>query len=261
MNHDEALEVAKSLALQAGDIMLEHFQLGVTTRTKDNQTPVTIADESINQLVIDELEKNYPEHSVLGEEQSNLKDGAEYTWICDPIDGTGAYSFGLAANVFSLILTKDGQPVLGVVYDPYLKRLFHAIKGQGAFANDQPLHVNDLNLAEGHVGVSNQTSVEVDSIKLHMLIEQIDHRNLAIGSSVYEAMMVAAGQFVACTYVGKHAHDVVAAKLFVEEAGGKVTDLYGNEQRYDRPVKGILASNGVVHEELLAIIAKTYLQS
>jgi fructose-1,6-bisphosphatase/inositol monophosphatase family enzyme len=259
MSYQAELDFAKDLARQAGKINRKYFQIGVETTTKSDHTPVTRADTEINQLVIDEIAKKFPQHSVLGEEASNLHAGAEYTWVCDPIDGTIPYSIGLATNVFSLILTRKGVPVTGVVFDPHLDRLFWATKGEGAFVGNTRLKVNKLKLAEGIIGMSGRQSAVVDSPKFHMYIEQKAHRVMALSCCIYEGMLVTAGQLTAHVYPGLHAHDAVASKLFVEEAGGIVTDLYGNDQKYDEPVHGIIARNGVVQEELLAIARRSLL--
>jgi fructose-1,6-bisphosphatase/inositol monophosphatase family enzyme len=255
---DQYLTFAKQLALQAGNIMLQHFQIGVPSQAKAHagDTPVTIADTTINQMVIDKVQANYPTHAVLGEEQSLQVKNADYTWVCDPVDGTSAYSAGVPTNVFSLALVdaRDGQPVVAVLYDPYMKRLYHAIKGQGAFVNDQPLHVNDTAVLErANVGTSSRRSKVVDSRKLKAAIIARCYRQLSFNSVLYEAALVASGQIAAQVFVGSGAHDAVAAKLIVEEAGGKVTDIFGHEQRYDQDIQGAIISNGLVHDELVAL--------
>ena len=121
----EQLDFAKSLANEAGEVMLQHFQVGVANETKalEGDTPVTVADKAINSMVIEAIKRQYPDHSVIGEEESNRRDNAEYTWVCDPIDGTIPYVMGVPTNVFSIAMVdKDGQPVVAVVFDPYMKR-------------------------------------------------------------------------------------------------------------------------------------------
>src|SRR5689334_10230705 len=130
------LEFAKKIAHEAGDIMLAHFQIGIAKEDKEDGSPVTIADKAINHMVIEAIAKAYPNDAVLGEEESLHNEAGEYLWVCDPIDGTIPFSLGIPVNVFTLALLKDGQPLVSVVYDPYLKRLFSAIKGEGAFCND-----------------------------------------------------------------------------------------------------------------------------
>lgn len=102
----EHLDFAKSLADDAGEITLQHFQVGVANEAKalEGNTPVTIADTAINSMVIEAIRKQYPEHAVIGEEESHVQDNAEYTWVCDPIGGTIPCVMGIPTNVFSLAM-------------------------------------------------------------------------------------------------------------------------------------------------------------
>ncbi len=258
---DKYLQFAKQLAARAGEVMLEHFQIGLEVN-KDNATPVTIADTTINHLVVEAVKEKYPEHAVIGEEENYPVDGAQYVWVCDPIDGTLPYSMGLPTNVFSLALVaaSDGQPVVAVVYDPYLKRLFWATKGGGAFVNGTPLHVSDADsLEDVVVASSGLRSRVVRSVPLKAALIGMCYRPLSLNCVLYEGMLLAAGQIGAQVFVGPGAYDAVTAKLIVEEAGGKVTSLFGEEQRYDQEIKGIIMSNGHpnIHDPLVAL-AKSF---
>ena len=97
---EEYLKFAKNLALKSGQIMLDNFQLGINTDIKADNTLVTIADTDINSLVIRSIKASYPEHAVIGEEESYENDKAEYVWVCDPIDGTIPFSLVLQLAYF-----------------------------------------------------------------------------------------------------------------------------------------------------------------
>src|SRR5690606_7148188 len=111
---DEYLAFAKTLATEAGQIMRDHFVLGIDTEWKQDATPLTIADTSINQLVIDQVKQRFPTHGVLGEEASFGTD-REYLWVVDPVDGTMPYSHGIPTSTFSLALVQNGQPIVAAV--------------------------------------------------------------------------------------------------------------------------------------------------
>lgn len=238
--------------------MLTHFHSDVAHREKDDKTIVTIADEEINQLVIDEVEKAYPEHSVFGEEASNDKKHT-YAWVCDPIDGTVPYAKGLPVSVFSLALVKDGTPLVGVVYDPFMKRLYSAIKDAGAFLNDAPISVSNTGL-ERHAIINvewwPEAEYDIDTA-CHKISLHTKAYVLHLGTVIDAACYVAAGRYEACVFAGTKGKnvDIAAVKVIVEEAGGKVTDLFGNEQRYDGDIKGAIVSNGVVHDQLVQKLA------
>ncbi len=253
----EYLDFAKNLALEAGEIMREYFLVTETT-WKSDDTPLTQADTEINSLVIERINEKYPEHSVLGEEESDMKSG-RFTWVCDPVDGTTPYSTGLPVSTFSLALCDNGLVQVGVVYDPFMDRLFHAQAGGGAFCNDEKLEVGDNGLMRAivDVGVRNvPTSFDENSLGTKFLVglEKKGVRLVRMWSEILPTCLVGAGKFTAVIQNGKTPHDIAASGLIVQEAGGRVTDLYGNEQLYDRPTKGFIASNGVVHDELVELV-------
>ncbi len=254
-------EFAKSLAYEAGEIMRKYFF--VTERTwKEDATPLTKADTEINDLVIERIQQKYPEHSIHGEERSEYKD-SKYMWVCDPVDGTLPYSSGISASTFSLALVIDGVSTVGVVYDPFNDRLFHAIKGEGSYVNDLPMHVSDqATLKNGVVdleGVYNPNltfEVPLSETFREVLVDN-GVRPVQLWSSILPSCLVAFGTFIGVIMDGQTVQDAAAIKVIVDEAGGKVTDMYGNDQRYDEPARGFIASNGLVHDDLVRLVKES----
>src|SRR3989339_1076408 len=117
------LEFAKNLAKEAEEIALRYFSFKVENTWKEDNTPLTKADTEINDLVIKRVNEAFPEHSIYGEEQSELKENSKYIWVCDPIDGTMPFSNGSPIFTFSIALVdqSSGLPILGVINDPVLK--------------------------------------------------------------------------------------------------------------------------------------------
>jgi len=240
---------------------MDHFQIGLATETKADNSPVTVADTAVNSMVIEEVHKHFPAHSVRGEEESTQQKDDEFVWVCDPIDGTIPYAHGIPTNVFSLALVQSGEPIAAVIYDPYMKRLFSAEKNKGATLNKSPAHVkNASSIKHETIGLSGPPRLYAvtDDAVLLSAVRTAGARPIELGSAIYEAAMVAAGEFVGQIFAGRTAHDIAAVKLIVEEAGGKVTDLLGRDQRYDRPIYGAVVSNGRIHDDLLELI-KPYL--
>ncbi|OGK18611.1 hypothetical protein A3G67_02070 [Candidatus Roizmanbacteria bacterium RIFCSPLOWO2_12_FULL_40_12] len=246
---------AIDLAYKAGALIKTNFYLGSKRTWKKDNTPVTETDFAVNKLVLDAVRKTYPDFGVLAEEESAMKDNAEYVWVCDPIDGTVPFSHGIPTFVFQLALVKDGKPILGVVYDPILDRLFTAEKGKGSFLNDNRIRVSQAKTFDKTLffGIMGKHSKYYMRDVLHVITEKganpINFRSIGYGG-----MLVAAGEIAGAAYSLKSAHDVAPLKILIEEAGGKVTDMFGNEQRYDREIKGALLTNGILHDELLQII-------
>lgn len=257
--NDQALEehlvFAKELALEAGAIIKANFTLGMMRELKEDTTPVTETDTRINKMVIEKIQQTYPAYGVIGEEES-YETGRSMLWTCDPIDGTIPFSSGIPVSTFAMALILEGQPAVAVAYDPYMDRLFAARKGGGARLNGQPIHVNqETKLENGYVSIS----------------RQLLHRNVTIGqfldrlgelhvkpfgllSFIYAGALVSAGEMVAAMAAGGKIWDVAPIKLLVEEAGGKATDMFGKDRVYDQEGAGLIATNGLVHDEFLELL-------
>ena len=254
---EEYLEFAKEIADYAGKIMLKYFKDDNGANYKEDNTIVTKADKEINSYLVKRVKEKYPEHAVDGEEEGFGE--SKYKWVCDPIDGTAMYARHVPVAVFSLALVINGEPKVGVVYDSFTDSLYTAIKGKGAYKNGNPIHVNDVAL-EDRRSVSNFDMWSNADYNIYDVIKKIGKQTyfVSVGSVIRACMCVASGEFNFAIFPGtKHKNcDIAAAKVIVEEAGGKVTDLFGNEQRYDQSIKGAVVSNGKVHNQVLDIIKK-----
>ncbi len=255
MNHKK---FAIKLALQAGKIIKKNFTLNMQTEYKKGDfSSVTKTDYKINDLVIQSIEKYFPSHSVLAEEKSNLKD-SEYVWVCDPVDGTIAFAHGFPLSTFSLALVKNGEPILGVAYDPFQKRLFFAEKGKGTYLNNKKINVPQINNFEGSVGAFemwNKAKYDVFKLAEYLEMNKIV-KTVKLCSIVNPSVLVSNGELLFTIFPHTTAHDAAAIKIIVEEAGGRFTDIFGNEQRYDKSINGFIASNGMVHDKLVELSKK-----
>ena len=257
-NYQRELNFAKNISLKAGKVILDNFSLSYDAKIKDDFSPVTVVDENINQLIIDEVKREFPEHSVLGEEQNDVKD-SKFTWVCDPVDGTTPFTMVIPVSVFSLALVLEGNPILGVVYDPFTKRLYSALKDRGAFLNDKKISVNKNALdSTARINLDWWPKAEYELYKpIFELSKKTGALILSPGSAIQSGVLVARGQFTASIFSGTTGKfvDIAPLKVIVEEAGGKVTDIFGNEQRYDQDIKGAIVSNGIVHDEIVEAIS------
>src|SRR3989344_937805 len=223
------LDFAEKLAFESGEIMLKYFKTGVASKVKADKTIVTKADEDINRLIINLVEKEYPNTSVQGEEQSVDKN-SKMVWVCDPVDGTDPFSKGIPISVFSLALVDDGKPILGVVYDPFMKRMYKALLGEGVYMNGVPIKVSSQDLSvRATIDIEWWPEAEWDvDTAMHKLSLDTSTYVLHIGSIIQAACLVAAGQYEACLFTGSKGKnmDIAAAKVIVEEAGGEGTELF-----------------------------------
>ncbi len=247
-------EFCERLAREAGAIMRQHFRNDPETKQKADKTPVTVADEAINALVIEVVKREYPGHDVQGEEASHLENKGRHVWVCDPIDGTKPFIRGVPTSVFSLALVEDGVTVAAVVYDPWCDRLCYAEKGKGTTLNGRPVRVSDASMEVAAVGITTFSRARYDFTLVEGGLEERGGQAFNFGSTAYMGMLVACGLLDATIFPHDTAHDCAAQALLVQEAGGTATDIHGKWQRYDRPVDGFVASNGKIHDELLALL-------
>lgn len=253
----EYLKFAVDIAKKAGEIMIKYFKEDNGANYKYDQTIVTKADTEINEYLINKVKEKYPTHSVDGEEEQFGK--SSYVWVCDPVDGTAMYARHIPTAVFSLALVIDGEPIIGVVYDIFTNSLYTAIKGEGAYKNGKLINVNNIELNDKR-SVAQYDMWPASEYNIFDAIKKLGEKTyfVSIGSIIRASMCVASGDFTVAIFPGtKHKNcDIAAVKVIVEEAGGKVTDLFGNEQKYDRDINGAIISNGVVHQEVIDTINK-----
>lgn len=254
---EKYLEFAKEIAEEAGKIMIKYFSKKDISSYKGDKTIVTLADTEINSYLIKRVKEEFPTHSVDGEEEQFGK--SKYVWVCDPVDGTAMYARHIPVAVFSLALVIDGVSTIGVIYDPFTNNMYTAIKGNGAYQNGQKISVNDYSL-EDMRSIAHFDSWPTADYDVMDVIHELGKKTyfIGLGSIIRACSCVATGDFTLAIFPGtKHKNcDIAAVKVIVEEAGGKVTDLFGNEQRYDQSINGAIISNGKVHDEVANTIKK-----
>lgn len=257
---NEYLEFAKNIAKNAGKIMLKYFNQSNGASYKGDKTIVTLADTEINSYLIEKVKEKYPTHSVDGEEEQF--GSSDYVWVCDPVDGTAMYARHIPVAVFSLALVIKGEPIVGVVFDPFTNSLYTAIKGSGAYKNDEKICVNDFEIDDIRTVCNFDYWIKAD-YDVTKVLNKLRKRAyfVGLGSVIRAGMCIATGDFSLAIFPGTlHKNcDIAAVKVIVEEAGGKVTDLFGNEQRYDKSIKGAVISNGKIHREVIELIKRDLL--
>ncbi len=252
------LELALRAVRRAGAALKSRFRQPHAVRLKGPDQPVTEADLVAEELLIGTLRVARPEYGWLSEETADSPErlSAEHVWIVDPLDGTQSFIEGHPEFGVSVALAQQGQPALAVVYNPAAGTLYYAIAGGGAYRNGKPIRVSSFAAGLGG-GLILASRSEIQRGELAPLAHS--WRLRLLGSTVCKMVQVADGQGDA--YLSrrtKNEWDVCAAALIVHEAGGRVSDLAGAELRFNQPhpqMRGIVASNGFLHEDLLGIAA------
>jgi len=248
------LAVAQSIAREAGVIMLQYFDADQKVETKSDNSPVTIADKLINSLAIERLLASFPDDGIIGEEESTAEYGMGRKWFCDPIDGTVAYICGTPTAAFSLGLVLDGKPVMGVVYDPFLDRLYTGVTGEPSRCNGNEIKVSNVDINSGNLAVSSHVSSLPKTKYFQRMIDD-NIRILAFNGAVHKTCLVATGRIVGYVENGLNPHDTAAVQVILEGAGGRMTSIDGKALDYCKPFKGAIASNSLVHEKIVKYCA------
>jgi len=252
----EELDVMVKAAKKAGDLLLDMFpQRGRKVTFKGTHDPVTEADTASEGLIIKMLKEAFPDHGIVAEE-SGIQGSSERYFAIDPLDGTSNYSTGFPFWSVSIAYVENGVAKAGVVYNPNAREpeLYHAVRGEGAFLNGSPISVSKIKKL--NQAVLNYSGLEANTKFIRfieeLLLQVMKTRNL--GSAAIEICYLACGRGTAYANPKLGEWDIAAAGLILEEAGGRITDLHGNKIKEG---KG-LASNGLVHDEILGILKKFY---
>lgn len=254
---------ASEIAREAGAKLCEFFSRGVETEYKGDVDLVTVADRAAEKLIRSRLTEVFPEHGIYGEEGTRDRLDCELRWYVDPLDGTTNFAHGFPQFCVSLGLEQrlpgipadmDGTLVAGVIYDPLRDELFAAEKGGGASLNGKPIGVSRIAaLAESLLATGFPSRKRHASPNIHFYHEFTlrSHGVRRAGSAALDLAYVAAGRIEGFWEFNLNPWDTAAGILLVEEAGGRVTDFSGG--RYRIASHEILASNGLVHDEVLGL--------
>ena len=221
---------------------------------------VTEVDKASEALIMNIIRENFPDHFILSEEIGEIKMDSSYKWIIDPIDGTVNFANGIPLCCVSIGVEKDGEMILGAVYNPMMDEFFFAEKGAGAFLNENPIHVSDQTQVLHSCLVTGFPYTYLDmengpiDIFARLVRKGIPVRLL--GSAAIDLCWVAAGRFDGYYEHKLNAWDSAAGFLLVEEAGGKVTNFKGEPYSPYQPQ--LVATNGGIHDELLRWISNTH---
>lgn len=247
-------------AAEAGGIVLQHFfnkkDLQFSHKEGVNNL-VTEADHASEKAIIDTIRGNYPQDYILSEEAGELVMEGEFKWIIDPIDGTINYAHGIPICCVSIGVEKAGEMIMGAVYNPFLKEFYFAEKSKGAYLNENRISVSIESRVLNACLVTGFPYTYLDQPNGPLqCFDRFIRKGIPVrrlGSAAMDLCWVAAGRFDGFYEHKLNAWDSAAGFLLVEEAGGKVTDYKGD--RYSPYQPHILATNGLIHEEMLQWIA------
>ena len=265
---EKELEAAVGLARYASESILDHYSREIIVEQKlgvdAHYEPVTVADRAASRIIVEGLAAEFPGDAILSEEEADdlhIRLKKKRVWIIDPIDGTAGFVKKDGDFAVQIGLAIDGEAVLGVVLLPFHKVLYRAVRGNGAFAEYSGEEPNELKAStESEFGKMtlvcsrNHPSKGIQAIRAGLNFRNSIHR----GSIGLKVGLIAERQADAYIHLSPRTKlwDTCAPQIILEEAGGVMTDLFGERYRYD--VKdlqnhgGIVATNGAAHESVIA---------
>lgn len=242
-------------AREAGEVQLKYFRSShLNIRAKFNDSDiVTEADKASEQVIINNINRTYPQHAILSEEMGGNAIESDYRWIIDPLDGTTNFSNGLPLFSVSIAVEYRGEVIVGVVYAPYLDEMFHAVKGGGAWLNGKPIAPSGKE-SLSHSVVTTGFPVDKDTTNDNNLdnVSRVLPRVRGmrrLGSAAIDLCYVAAGFLDGYWEMNLHTWDVAAGQLIVQESGACYSHF-----RTDRNIS-VVAATPLIFETLYSLLA------
>jgi myo-inositol-1(or 4)-monophosphatase len=250
------LTVAVDAARAAGLVLRDHFGRPQQIEHKGEIDLVTALDRRAESLVVERLRAAFPDHAILAEEGSGGGASARDRWLVDPLDGTTNYAHGYPFFAVSIAYEHAGRIVVGVIYDPLQDELFVAEAGGGAWLNGRPLRVSGtVRLVDSLLitGFPYDRALFPAALRLWDAFMGRAQALRRAGAAALDLAYVAAGRGDGFWERPLQPWDMAAGVLLVEEAGGQVSDYRGGPA--DIYSGEIVASNGAIHDQMLAVIA------
>ncbi len=246
------LQLALDAAKAAEHVIMQYYGPNVAHTLKGDGSPVTAADKAAEEIIRQTITVRFPDHAFLGEEFGETG-SSEHVWIIDPIDGTKNFMTGIPVFGTQIALMRDGRLVLGVSNCPALGEICYGEIGTGAFLNDQPIRVSEVDqLAQARISFGGLNYFKKIGREEGLLRLIHGSRRVRGFGDCWAYHLIASGRFEANVEASIRIWDIAAAAAIVEAAGGRATDLDG--QPVTKGIRTFIASNGRVHDEIVRMI-------
>ena len=256
MNLEPFKQTAIEAARKSAKILRSRFGNISRIRQKENTEIVTEADTESEEVIISTIHTEFPDHAVLGEECGLIKGASEYKWIVDPMDGTLNFAHQIPIFSISIALAVRDTIVLGIILDPVKDELYSAVSGQGAQLNGEPIRVSSTRTIAESLLVTgfpyNVREIFESVMVRYASCLKTSQAIRRLGSAALDLCYVACGRFEGFWEQNLKPWDSAAGALMVVEAGGRVTTF--SDQPYTEAHAEILATNGLIHREMLGLL-------
>jgi len=247
---DEYLAFAHLLADEAGNVLRRHFRQSTPAESKEDGSPVTVADREAEAAMRVLIRQRYPEHGIFGEEWSRENINAPLQWVLDPIDGTRAFMAGYPTFTTLIALCENGVPVAGVIDQPYLKERWvgntvmpHSLRH---LPQDGGRPRNECGVTIATTSLTCFTAAQAAAFARATAGHTVVH-----GGDAYAYAMLCDGHLSAVIDAGFKPYDFCALAPVVQAAGGVITDWQGNPLTINSSGEVVAARDAEVHGQLL----------
>lgn len=227
-----AKEVSLKAIMQAGQVAKDHFDHLTDIQEKDSfGDVVTAVDYKAEEIILNEINRVFPDHQINSEESGNNGKTSDWLWMVDPLDGTNNFAIGLPLFSTSITLLYRAEPVLGMIYEPLVNRLYMTSKNEGAFCNHQRMQIKmKAEIKKGTIGWIQGHRVQNNerAVKLRQHLDIHFKRMMRLWAPTLQWCMLAKGDIDGIVLFNSEGDDLYSGVLMVKEAGGIVIDFDGN---------------------------------
>ena len=250
----EYLNFANKLADVASITSMQYFRTSLDIDNKSDESPVTIADQNTELKIRSMIEKEYPDHGILGEEFDSVNPDAEFIWVIDPIDGTRSYIAGHKDFGNLISLTQNKKPIIGIINCPAHDERWVGAKNQSSTVNQQTVNTSSVTAIEdAYIFTS---GLYFDEPHLRNAVDKIKNKvkYFRYGGDCYMYGMVASGLIDIVIEDTLKVHDYMALVNVIEGAGGAISDKFGNKITTDSQGSVVASANKELHSKLISLI-------
>ncbi|QPJ63838.1 MAG: hypothetical protein G3M70_15155 [Candidatus Nitronauta litoralis] len=234
---------------------MNYFRTSVKVETKSDQSPVTIADKKVEEMLRKRIMRSFPDHGIIGEEFGSEEDHREWVWTIDPIDGTRSFIRGLPLFSTLVSLLHHGKPVLGIISLPALGETAWAIKNQGAWLKEERLHVSKHSKIQGAALATGDVYCFREKKRMRLLNQL--HREAGLVRTYPDAfghLMAIRGIVDAMVDPWAYIWDFAPCKVMAEEAGGTFINMGGTGNDVNLRQGSALVGNKTLVKKLNQLI-------
>ena len=251
----ELVSFSNYLADESAKIIKEYFRKPLSVDSKNDESPVTIADKNTELRIRELINIKYPDHGILGEEFDNKDSDSEFTWVIDPIDGTRSFIAGYKDFGTLIALMHNKKPIIGIINCQIHEERWVGVEGEKTTMNNIEVNTtNTENIDQSYLCSSGLYMFENDDFKksFEKVVQKTKYHRF--GGDCYNYGMIASGFIDIVIEDTLKAHDYMALIPIIEGAGGKITDKFGKSINLNSDGSVVVSANKKLHEKLIELI-------